>query len=254
MLKGKVALVTGACGDIGAAILKLFIRNGAKVIANDVLDPAAAADILKTIGDLVESVRYVQADVTSPSEVKALVSEATQRFGHLDICVANAGVVAPAPFLDISPEDWFKQIDVNLNGCFYVAQESACLMIEQGIAGKVVFTSSWVQDVPSKNLAAYCASKGGLQMLAKCMALELAPHAINVNLVAPGNVDAGLSAQMFRVNPELRDKCVRMVPLGYIMTAEQVAEGVLFLCSSAADYMTGSTLLMDGGNSLFQRD
>lgn len=227
------------------------MRNGSKVIANDVLEPPAANEILKSLGDVGENVMYVKADVANPSEVKALVSAASQHFGHLDICVANAAVVAPAPILEIDTESWLRQIDINLNGCFYVAQASARSMVAQNIAGKIVFTSSWVQDVPSKTLAAYCASKGGLQMLAKCMALELAAHKINVNLVAPGNVDAGLSARLFRENPGLRDKCVRMTPLGYIMSAAQVAEGVLFLCSSASDYVTGSTLLTYGPGKQF---
>jgi NAD(P)-dependent dehydrogenase (short-subunit alcohol dehydrogenase family) len=125
------------------------------------------------------------------------------------------------------------------------------LMKEAGTGGRIVFISSWVQDVPSANIAAYCVSKSGLKMLAKCMALELGRDRICVNVVAPGFVDAGLSGRMFQEDPGLREKCMRKVPLGYVQSASDVARAVKLVCSPGLEYMTGSTLLVDGGNSLF---
>jgi NAD(P)-dependent dehydrogenase (short-subunit alcohol dehydrogenase family) len=254
MLEGKVALITGACGDIGRAIAELLARNGARIVANDLCELEAAQPLLQCIADLDGKAIYCKADVTDHAAVKELVKNAVDQFGRLDICIANAGVVVFKPLMEITDEDWDHQLSVNLDGCFYVAQESARVMIEQNSGGKIVFTSSWVQDIPAKKLTAYCVSKSGLKMLAKCMALELGVYDINVNLVAPGNVDAGLSGRVYKENPQAKEQSCRLAPLGRVMSAAEVAEAALFLCSKGSDYMTGSTILIDGGASLFARD
>jgi NAD(P)-dependent dehydrogenase (short-subunit alcohol dehydrogenase family) len=254
MLTQKLALVTGACGDIGAAITELFLNCGATVVASDLVDANTAEKRFEKVRAMARGeLFYRPADVTNRGQMKELVEVAVQKHGRLDICIANAGVVTPALFLETSEEDWLSQLNVNLNGCFHVGQAAAAAMIEKA-GGRIVFIGSWVQDVPSRGLTAYCVSKGGLKMLARCMALELARYRINVNLVAPGYVDAGLSGRLFKQDPKLRDQCSKVTPLGYIMSAGQVAEAVLFLCSPGSDYMTGSTLLIDGGNSLFPLD
>ncbi len=121
-----------------------------------------------------------------------------------------------------------------------------------GWPGVLLFTGSWAGEVPSRGLLPYCVSKAGMQMLARCLALELAPHGIRANVVAPGVLDAGLSAQIFRQFPERRQPFERIIPLGTLGTAEQVADAMVFLASDAASYITGATLLVDGGASLFQ--
>lgn len=143
MLAGKVALITGACGDIGSAIAEALAQNGAKIVANDRCEPAEAQDILKRIEERSSGGFYFKADVSKRTEVKSMVDEAVKRFGRLDICVANAAVVAPASFLEITNEDWLYHLNINLSGCFYVSQEAARVMADRQIPGKIVFTSSW---------------------------------------------------------------------------------------------------------------
>lgn len=248
---GKVVLLTGACGDIGQAIASAFTSRGAYLALND-LDPEEKSDAL--IANLSQSGRkpiFVKGDISDKKVAAMLVSTSLAEFGHIDICIGNAGIVDVAPFLEITEESWRKQLTVNLTGCFLIGQAAAKAMVQNGSAGKIIFISSWVQDVPSEGIASYCVSKSGLKLLAKCMALELGRHNITVNLIAPGFVDAGLSGRAFEADPELKEEATKKVPLGYIMSADDVAAAVLLLCSPGADYMTGSTLLVDGGNSLF---
>jgi NAD(P)-dependent dehydrogenase (short-subunit alcohol dehydrogenase family) len=142
-------------------------------------------------------------------------------------------------------------IEVNLTGAFHIAQAAAAILVAQGRSGVLIFTGSWVADVPSRGIMPYCVSKAGLQMLARCMALELAPHGIRANVVAPGVIDAGVSGQIFREFPERRAPFEAMVPLGTLGTPAQVAQAAVFLGSDAASYITGATLRVDGGASLF---
>jgi NAD(P)-dependent dehydrogenase (short-subunit alcohol dehydrogenase family) len=172
----------------------------------------------------------------------------------LDVAIGNAGVVESAPFLDITEEQWKTHLDVNLTGCFNLGQTAARLMVERGAPGRIIFTGSWVQDVPWPEIAAYSASKAGLRMLARSMARELAPHGILVNVLAPGIVNAGLARRQLETEPQYARRVAKVIPLGALQTAEQVARAMAFLCSPDADYMTGSVLLADGGCSLFQFD
>jgi NAD(P)-dependent dehydrogenase (short-subunit alcohol dehydrogenase family) len=251
-LEGSVVLITGACGDIGSATAREMGKAGARVFLNDCLPEEQAAPLIDEIVRLGGEADYFQADVSDPNAVAKLMEAAVSRFGPPSICIGNAAIVETGPFLDIAPETWQRHLAVNLTGCFHVGQASARLMVQARKPGKIILVSSWVQDEPWENLAAYCVAKGGLKMLAKCMALELARHRITVNLVAPGFVDAGLSAKLFREQPGSREQAAQFVPLGYIMSAEDVAAAIMLLCSPGADYMTGSTLLVDGGNSLFR--
>lgn len=253
-LDGKVVLLTGACGDIGQAIAAAVAERGGFLALNDVASEAKCSAMIACLGQSGREPVFVKGDISVRNVADEMVSAALARFGHIDICIGNAGIVDPQPILEITGESWCRQLDINLTGCFFIAQAAAKAMVRNKSAGKIIFTSSWVQDVPSETIAAYCVSKSGLKMLAKSMALELGAHKITVNLVAPGFVDAGLSGRMFKAEPGLKEKATERVPLGYIMSAEDVAAAVLLLCSPGADYMTGSTLLVDGGNSLFLQD
>ncbi len=253
-LKGKVIVLTGACGDIGRAIARTAAREGAKLVLNDILPVKEAKALLCGDGLSGRKVLYLQGDISRQETSERLIGKALEKFGSADICVGNAAVVEPAPFLEVDRQSWAKHLDVNLTGCFYIGQTAARAMAKAKASGKIIFISSWVQDVSWANLTAYCVAKSGLKMLAKCMALELGRYKITVNLVAPGFVDAGLSGKMFRKNPALRKDALKIVPLGRIMTAIQVAEAVFELCLPSADYMTGTTYLIDGGNSLFFRE
>jgi NAD(P)-dependent dehydrogenase (short-subunit alcohol dehydrogenase family) len=242
---GNVAIVTGAAGGLGGAIVKRFVDQGVTVAALDIRLP-------DNVDDLNDAVSWWECDVANPVQVAAVVTEIAHRFGHIDLCIANAGIVSRAPVLDITPEDWKGVLDVNLSGAFYIAQACAREMVKRG-KGRIVFMSSWVQNVPVYGLLPYCTSKAGIDMLVKGMALELARFGIRVSGVAPGSVDIGLTGQKMATDPTHRAKVLRDIPLGELQSPESVADAVCFLCSSEAAYITGTTLLVDGGNSLYYR-
>jgi len=253
ILENQVVLITGACGDIGKATALAFARHCAHLALNDLGPESEAHNVIEEISQLGGKSIYISGDVSSRKAVDHLVGSTVKKFGGIDICIGNAAIVKPSSFLNTSEENWNNHLSVNLNGCFHVGQAAAKVMVASGKPGKVIFVSSWVQDVPWENLAPYCVAKSGLKMLAQCMALELAAHRITVNLVAPGFVNAGLSGRLFKENPGLIDKSIKLVPLGYLMSPEDVAAAIELLCSPGASYMTGTTLLVDGGNSLFLR-
>jgi NAD(P)-dependent dehydrogenase (short-subunit alcohol dehydrogenase family) len=154
----------------------------------------------------------------------------------------------------VSAEQWQVHLDINLTGCFNVGQVAAQLMVQRRRAGLVLFTGSWVGEIPWPEIAPYCVSKAGVRMLARSMARELAVHGIRVNVVAPGIVHAGMARRQYETDPAYARRASVVIPLGEMGTAEQVAQSVAFLCSPQATYMTGSVLLVDGGASLFQFD
>jgi NAD(P)-dependent dehydrogenase (short-subunit alcohol dehydrogenase family) len=230
-LRGVRAIVTGSAGDIGAAIVAELRACGARVSGIDVRDPGGV-------------------DITD----RAAVDAAFAAHGPVDVVIANAGIVESAPFLDITADQWRRHLDVNLTGSFNVAQAAARAMVAQGRGGRIVFTGSWIQDIPWPEVAAYSATKAAIKMLARSMALELAPHRILVNVLAPGIVDAGVARQQRLTEPQYAQRAARVIPLGELQTPEQVARAAVFLCSPAADSMTGAVLLLDGGCSLFHVD
>ena len=228
--------ITGAAGDIGFAMARELTERGARVTVIDKA-PAEQADW-----------DYVQADVVDREAVDAALGA----IDPLDVAIGNAGIVESAPFLEVTPEQWRAHLDVNLTGCFNVGQAAARLMVERGRPGRILFTGSWVGEVPWPDIAAYCVSKAGVRMLARSMARELAEHGIRVNVVAPGIVWAGMARRQFETDPAYARRASGVVPLGEFGTPEQVAKAAAFLCSPDADYITGATLLVDGGASLFR--
>jgi NAD(P)-dependent dehydrogenase (short-subunit alcohol dehydrogenase family) len=232
--------VTGAAGDIGFAMTKELSARGASVTA---IDRVPAPDRIVELG-----CAYVEADVTDREAIEAALAA----IDPLDIAIGNAGIVEAAPFLQVTAEEWQAHLDVNLTGCFNVGQAAARLMVERGRPGLVLFTGSWVGEIPWPEISAYSVSKAGVRMLARSMARELAPHGIRVNVVAPGIVFAGMARRQYETDPAYARRASVVVPLGELGTAEQVAKATAFLCSPDAAYMTGSVLLVDGGASLFQ--
>lgn len=247
-LDGVGVAITGGAGDIGAAMASELSSQGASVTLLDVKPPSEAAPWLEKARGGSGEVRYTRADVR---DRKAL-HEALASVDRLDVAIGNAGIVDSAPFLEITEEQWQSHLDVNLTGCFNLGQSAARLMLDRQRPGRIIFTSSWVQEVPWPEIAAYSASKAGIQMLVKSMARELAPYGILVNAIAPGIVNAGLARRQMETEPQYARRVKRVIPLGQPQTPEQVAKATTFLCTDASDYMTGSTLLVDGGCSLFQ--
>lgn len=253
MSAARSVLITGANGDIGRSLARVFGETGARLALCDLAAPEEAAPLLAELKHLGVTALYRQFDVTDAPQMERFVTEAVREFGGLDVCLANAGIVERGGLIELSPEAWRRTIEVNLTGCFVTAQAAARAMIAGGRPGHIVFTGSWVQDMPRADIGAYCASKSGLKMLAKCLALELAEKGVRVNVAAPGWVDAGLTRKNLKAHPELRTQMESQIPLGRLMPVDEFARAVRLLCSDDASYITGTTLLIDGGASLVRR-
>ncbi|MEO9174439.1 MAG: SDR family oxidoreductase [Gaiellales bacterium] len=246
-LAGLGIAVTGGAGDIGSAMAAELLARGAAVTLIDRVPASGLGDLLERLGALGD-VGYHELDVTD----RAAVDETLAAIDPLDVAIGNAGIVEAAPFLQVRAEQWRHQLDVNLTGCFNIGQAAARLMVERARPGRIIFTGSWVGEVPWPDLTAYSVSKAGVRMLARAMARELAPLGILVNVVAPGIVRAGLAKHQLETDPVYARRVSGVIPLGDLGSAEQVAQATAFLCSPESSYMTGSVLLVDGGCSLFQ--
>jgi len=246
----SVAIISGACGDIGRAVAFELARRGASLGLSDVVEPGEADSLLRDVRALGRSARYDRVDVTDAQAVECWVRSIEQGVGDIKWVVASAATVTIAGAMHVTPEQWRRELDINLNGSFYVARSGVASMLRAKQGGRIVFVGSWAAHAPHANLPAYSVSKAGVRMLSRCMALELAPHGITVNEIAPGYVDAGLSAEVFRKNPGAREDATRRVPTGRLMSAEDVARQAAYLCFDASPHTTGSVLLMDGGLSL----
>jgi NAD(P)-dependent dehydrogenase (short-subunit alcohol dehydrogenase family) len=242
-LDDRVFLVTGAGGDIGRALVSGLCARGASIVASDVLGQADGEALFREAA----AVSYFPADVRRPEDVDRLLTAAIDRHRRIDGLVAAAGVAHWATALDQTYEQWRHVLDVNLEGAYLTAQAVSRELVRTGRRGAIAFIGSWIGTAAARGLLPYCVSKAGLDMLTQCLALELAPHAIRVNLVAPGVVDAGVSAQIFRQIPARRQAMEAVIPLGRLGRPEQVADAVAYLLSDSAEYVTGTTLVVDGG-------
>ena len=200
-----------------------------------------------------EGFHYQAVDVSDEHSVAAWFEAVQTHFGQpASLIVVNAGIVRPGGALEASLQDWNDTLAVNLTGAWLTARAGAQRLIAAGQPGRIVFVGSWAGHAPHVNIAAYCAAKAGLRMLVQCLALELADREILVNEVAPGYVDAGLSAQFFRRDPQLAERSRAAVPVGKLIDAAEVAEAVVYLCAPGHRNLTGSTLVLDGGLSLLR--
>jgi len=249
-LKDQVAIISGALGDIGRAIALELAARGADVALGDIREPGDAESLIKSLHDRGVRARYDRTDVADSTQVANWFAEVANDLGVATLIVPNAARVTLAGIRDVTPDQWSREIQVNLNGAFFMAQAGAARLIEAKKAGRIVFIGSWAAHAPHPHIPAYCVAKAGMRMLCKCMALELAPHNILVNEVAPGYVDAGLSAQVWAKNPGAKERAATRVPTGQLIDAREVAVQVAHLCDAENRHMTGSTILMDGGLSL----
>ena len=245
-LKDKVALITGATSGIGKAIAERFAVEGARVAVNF----RAHHDNQQRAEEMLRAFPRpglaAPGDVSQRDDVEKIIADVKTSLGRLDIVVNNAGIEINKPFLEISDEEWNRVIAVNLYGPFIVSQAAARLMVEGGVGGKIINVSSVHEDVPFPNYAAYCASKGGLRMLMRNLAIELAPHKINVNNIAPGAIATPIN-QRTLTDPEAKRNAIGEIPWGRFGTPEEVAAVAVFLASDESSYVTGSTYYVDGG-------
>jgi NAD(P)-dependent dehydrogenase (short-subunit alcohol dehydrogenase family) len=241
-LAGKVAVVTGAARGIGLAIAQRFVKEGARVALADRL----ATEVETEAAQLGASALAVPTDVGDAAEVRRLVSRTVQRFGRLDCMVANAAVQAEIPFLDLTEEEFDRVIRVNLKGTFLCGQTAARHMVETGTRGTIINMSSVNAVVAHPVLVHYAASKGGISMLTKGMAVSLAPQGIRVNGIGPGTVNTPINANFFSM-PGMIDRFLMRTPLGRIAEADEIASVAVFLASDEASYVTGTTIYADGG-------
>lgn len=253
-LSDKVVLLTGGAGAIGRVIVKTLADHGARVAVNDIVPDDAVQAIFADSAIDTARVRYFCADTSDQAAVHALFDQVTAEIGLPNVVCCHAGMVEAYP-VDQYPLPNFDQLmNVNLRAAFIVAQTAAQRWIAAAAPGHLIFTASWVQDVPWPEITPYTASKAGMKAMARGFARELATHQIRANVVAPGIVGVGLAKRQWDTDPSYRARAEKAIPLGYMQPPESVANAFLFLCSPMANYMTGSVLLVDGGCSLYPMD
>jgi glucose 1-dehydrogenase len=244
-LKDKVAIVTGAGRGIGRAIAIGYAREGAAVVVNYCSSREAAEEATCEIQALGGRAIAIRADVANLDEHDALIGQTLREFGSLDILVNNAGIEINEPVLDSTRETWDQTIAVNLTGAYFLAVKAARAMRQSG-GGKIVNISS-VHDVePLRNRAVYSITKGGTLMMVKSLALELAEHNIHVNGISPGAILTDMNRKHL-TDPDRRDRLLALIPTKRIGDPEDVVGAAVFLASSESNYVTGTTIYVDGG-------
>jgi glucose 1-dehydrogenase len=256
-LTGQPALVTGANSGIGKATALGLAQAGADVVVNYVTDPAAAEEVAHQIEGYGRRAIAIQADVSKEDEVIAMFAKAISHFGTLHVAVSNAGLQRDSPFEQMTLEQWNTVIGVNLTGQFLCTREAAREFRKRGVvpgvsvaAGKIICMSSVHQEIPWAGHANYAASKGGVMLLMKSIAQELAPYKIRVNSVGPGAIRTPINTAAWST-PEAYAELMKLVPYKRIGEPDDIARAVAWLASDAADYVTGATLFVDGGMTLY---
>lgn len=245
-LKNKIALVTGSSQGIGRAIAVRFAQEGADVVINYNRTATGAEEALAEVEAAGRCGLIVQADLGKVADIRRLINTAAEHFGRLDVLVNNAGLETHAPFWEVTEEDYDKVLNVNLKGVFFAAQEMVRHLRETNRRGKIVNISSVHEELPFPNFTAYCASKGGVKMLTRNLAVELGPLGININNIAPGAIETPINSKLLN-DPMKLNALLGQIPLGRLGQTGDVASVAVFLASDDADYVTGSTYYVDGG-------
>lgn len=243
LMKDKIALVTGGSRGIGRAISIALAAEGAKVVINFIEHSGAANETVNKIISRGGSAIALKADVSKPNEVARLVRGTIREFGYIDTLINNAGINKLDPIINITIQDWDRILDVNLKGCLLCSQFVVREMIKCGKGGRVINISSVDGFIAEPNSGAYSASKAGMIALTKCMAIEFAKFGINVNAIAPGEIETDLG-----VYPDnLKKGIAKRIPLGCVAQPEDVSGAAIYLASDASRYVTGQILVVDGG-------
>jgi len=256
-LKGQSALVTGANSGIGKAVAIALGNEGANVAVNFVTHPETAEDVVNEIKSNGGNAIALQADVSKEDQVQNMFQELYKAFGTIDILVNNAGLQKDSPLTEMSLADWQLVIDINLTGQFLCAREAAKEFIKRGVvadrskaAGKIICMSSVHQVIPWAGHVNYASSKGGINMLMQSMAQELAPHKIRVNSIGPGAIQTPINKQAWET-PAALNSLLTLIPYGRIGQPEDIGMLAAWLACDESDYITGATIFMDGGMTLY---
>lgn len=256
-LKGQTALVTGANSGIGKAVAVALGNEGANVAVNYVTHPEMADEVVNEIKTNGGNAVALQADVSNEAQVLAMYQDLYKAFGTIDILVNNAGLQKDSPLTEMSLADWQLVINVNLTGQFLCAREAAKEFIKRGVvadrskaAGKIICMSSVHQVIPWAGHVNYASSKGGINMLMQSMAQELAPHKIRVNSIGPGAIQTPINKQAWET-PQALNSLLTLIPYGRIGQPEDIGLLAAWLACDESDYITGATIFMDGGMTLY---
>jgi glucose 1-dehydrogenase len=256
LLDGQIALVTGANSGIGEAVAKALGAAGAQVAVNYVSGDEAAQNVVQAIRDGGSEAEAFKADVSNEAQVQAMFKAVVERFGTLDILVANAGLQRDSSFLEMTLEQWQTVIGVNLTGQFLCAREAVREFVRRGprdvskALGKIIHMSSVHQEIPWGGHANYASSKGGVKLLMESLAQELAPRKIRVNAIGPGAIRTPINTEAWSTS-EAYKSLMTLVPYGRIGEPEDIAQAAVWLASDLSDYVVGATLFVDGGMTLF---
>jgi glucose 1-dehydrogenase len=241
--KDKVAIVTGAAQGIGYEMCKYLVREGGRVLLNDVEPSLAEAAVSEISHDAKGSCLSVPGDASDTVFIKGMVDTAVKNYGRLDIVIANAGITLFGDFFTYSSEAFYRVMQVNLGGTFFLAQAAANQMKQQSSGGSLLFTSSVTGHQAHKDLAAYGMSKAAIEMLAKNLVIELSQFRINVNTIAPG----ATLTQRTLDDPNYESIWSKLTPMGRPAHVDDIAHAALFLVSEEARHITGQNLMVDGG-------
>jgi len=245
-LPDKTAIVTGAGRGIGAELARGLAREDAAVVVNYSVSAAAAGEVVRQIQAAGGRAVAVQADVGKLEQHETLIRAALDHFGRLDILVNNAAIDRREPFLEATPEHWDEVFDVDLKGPYFLAQAAARVMVAAGRGGAILNISSVHDEQAHRNNSLYTVAKGGMKLMTRCLALELAAHGIRVNSLSPGAIFTDINRKVLS-DPEYRRRVEEMIPLHRIGTVDELTGAAVLLVCQEGSYITGTTLYVDGG-------
>jgi NAD(P)-dependent dehydrogenase (short-subunit alcohol dehydrogenase family) len=247
-LENKVALITGAGSGIGRATALRLAEEGAKIAVAD-KNAAMGNETVQKITSAKGQAIFVEADVSKVSDTERIVAETVKQFGQLNILVNNAAILLEKTIVDTSEADWDRIVDTNLKGTFFCAKHAILQFRKQGGGGAIVNMASVNSFFAEGGIAAYCATKGGIAQLTRALAMDHSAEGIRVNAINPGWIETPMNANYFAIGPHVKAQAAKLHAIGRIGQPEEIANGVLYLVSDEASFVTGAMLTIDGGFS-----